>query len=118
MGKRRFLIGFIFLIVSILFGGCGIPQEEYNNALNELNSVRNDLNESRARVSELISDIEESNAVIEEKNTKIGRLNEELNNLKKVYPARDFSSLRELQDCLLNDNVSDKTSLWLTMLLP
>ena len=72
MRKRWFLVGVIFLLVSWLFVGCGVAQEQYdavvsnfNKAEQELQAVKAELETSQAKVSELTAGLEESQTELE-----------------------------------------------------
>ncbi len=136
MRKRWILAGVIFLLLSWLLVGCGVAQEQYDTVVadlskaqqelqttrtelesvkseisttkSELESVKTSLTGSQSKVSELTSSLEKSKVDLETKQAELGRVKEELNEIKKVYPPRGFSSLKELQDWLRTNDVSER----------
>ena len=74
----------------------------------ELKSVKTDLTASQSKVSELTSSLGKSKVDLETKQAELDGVNEELNEIKKVYPQQNFSSLKELQDWLLANDVSER----------
>jgi chromosome segregation ATPase len=104
MVGRWLLIGGLLLLVSLLFIGCGVPQQDYDavvaerdSAQTELQSVKTELSASQAKVSELTSSIE--------------TLAAELETIKEVYPPRHFNTVKELQDWLDENDVSERPTI-------
>ena len=67
MKKASLLFGILLLSLALLVLGCGIPQEDYDNAVsqlntaqNELQSVKNELASTQSEVSDLTLDLEKS----------------------------------------------------------
>jgi hypothetical protein len=108
MVGRCLLVGGILLLVSLLFVGCGVPQEDYDavvaerdSAQAELQSVKTELSASQAKVSELTSSVEKQAAELE-------TINAELVHIKEVYPPRHFNTVKELQDWLNENDASER----------
>ena len=79
--SRRLLLGSLILSLAVvLLAGCGIPQADYD--------------ELDAEHTTLQADYE--------------AVQNELAEIKEVYPPEDFSSLSELNDWLLENDVSEK----------
>lgn len=115
MKKMTLLLVTILLLLPFLVVGCGIPQEQYDavvaerdSAQAELQSVKTELTASQAKVSELTSNVETQVAELEATQAELEAANAELTGMKEVYPQRHFSSLKELQDWLLEDDVSER----------
>lgn len=62
---------------------------------------------SRSQYGELEADYDALQADLTSVQASYDSLKQELNNIKKVYPPRDFSSLAELQEWLLENDVSE-----------
>ena len=135
MRKRWFLAG-VILLLSWLLVGCGVAQEQHDAVVadlskaqqeaqttrvelesvsselsttkSELESVKTSLTASQSKVSELTSSLGKSKVDLETKQAELDGVNEELNEIKKVYPQQNFSSLKELQDWLLANDVSER----------
>ena len=79
--SRRLLLGSLILSLAVvLLAGCGIPQADYD--------------ELDAEYTTLQAEHE--------------ALQNELAEIKEVYPPKEFSSLSELDDWLLENDVSDR----------
>jgi chromosome segregation ATPase len=76
-------------------------RNELGSTESELESVKDDLTASQSEVSELTSSLGKSK-------TELDGVRDELNEIKEVYPARHFSSMKELEDWLLANDVSDR----------
>lgn len=113
---KWFLIGLVVFCLAIIpLAGCGVPQSEYealqaehaalveeNGSLKaELAGVQSDLTSLQTDYDTLKGDHDKLNADYEAANA-------ELAGIKEVYPPRDFSSLSELQDWLLANDVSER----------
>ena len=101
-------------MIVLLVGGCGVPQNQYDlvaadleNTRQELLSVQAELVVSESKVCDLTSRLEESKADLEAKEYELAAVQEELAEIKEVYPARDFSSSKELRDWLAANDVSE-----------
>jgi hypothetical protein len=82
------LIGVVVLCLAIvLLAGCGVSKSDYETLQAELDGVQSDL-------TSLQADYE--------------AISNELAQIKEVYPPRDFSSVTELEDWLLENDVSEK----------
>lgn len=98
------LTGAIVLCLSIvLLAGCGVSKDEYEalqaekaNVETELAAVQSDLASLQADYDALDADYQVASS--------------ELADLNAVYPPEDFPSLSELQDWLLENDVSEKPS--------
>lgn len=62
---------------------------------------------SRSQYGELEADYDALQADLASVQVSYDSLEQELNDIKKVYPPRDFSSLAELQEWLLENDVSE-----------
>ena len=115
MRKQWFLIASSMLLMALLVVSCGIPQDQYDavaadldKAQQELQSVKAELAASQSKVSELTSSVEKSEADLEATQVELEAANTELTELKKVYPPRYFSTVKELKDWLLANDVSER----------
>ena len=89
------LIGSLILSVAvILLAGCGIPQADYDELNTEHTALQADYDELNTGYTTLQADYE--------------AVQSELTEIKEVYPPEDFSSLSELNDWLLENDVSEK----------
>ena len=129
MRKRWLLAGVILLLLSWLLVGCGVAQEQYDavvadlnsaqgelqSARAELQSVKGDLSAAQAKVSELTSSLENSQnelqstqADLKSTQADLESAGKKLTAIEEVYPPRNFSSLKELQDWLRANDVSER----------
>ena len=134
--KRVMLLVVTFIILVILVSGCGIPQEDYDavvserdtalaeisslqseldateTALNltkeELNNKEKELASSQSEVESLESELSDVNSKLSSANSRLLTANSELSTIKEVYPPRDFDSISELNDWLVNNDVSER----------
>ena len=52
MRKRRFLVGMIFLLMLLFFGGCGVSQDQYDAIVAELGEKqRNNVKKAISQLS-------------------------------------------------------------------
>jgi len=128
--KRKLLIGMVLVMVAILLSACGIPQADYDAVVaerdtaqanasslqNELNDTKRDLTTkesalatAQSQIERLESDISSANSRASSANSRLEAANSELSAIDEVYPPRDFSSLGELQDWLLENDVSERS---------
>lgn len=128
--KRKLLIGMVLVMVALLLPACGIPQEDYDavvaerdtaqadasslqskldDAERELATAKSDLAAAQSQIESLESDVSSANSRASSANSKLEAANSELSAIKEVYPPRDFSSLSELQDWLLKNDVSERS---------
>lgn len=85
---KWWLAGLVILSLAVvLLVGCGIPQADYDELDTEYTTLQADYDDL---------------------NTRQQALADELAEIKEVYPAQDFSSLSELNDWLLENDVSKK----------
>lgn len=84
-------------------------------AKSELEAARDELEAIQGKVSELTASVEkatdDNSALGKEKETlqsSLTSVSDELAEIKKVYPPRDFNSRMELEDWLLVNDVSEK----------
>jgi len=123
------LIGVIVLSLAVLpLAGC-VSKAEYealqveqatlvdkNNSLKaELQKVQADLSSAKADLSSVQADLKSAQADLANAQSKYDKLNadyeatkKELAEIKELYPPRDFSSLKELQDWLVANDVSER----------
>jgi len=114
MRRRSFLVALFLFVMVLLVGSCGVPQNQYDlvaadleNTRQELFSVQAELVVSESKVSDLTSSLEEHKADLEAKEYELAAVQEELAEIKEVYPPRDFSTSKELQDWLAANDVSE-----------
>ncbi len=115
--SKWWLIGSVAvgLVVIPLTGCTGIPQSEFDalqadyEALQAEHATLSDENTGlKAQFQTAQADLTNKQADYDALNTDYEAVNEELTGIKEVYPPRDFSSLSELQDWLLANDVSEK----------
>lgn len=96
-------------LVMIPLTGCmGIPQSEYE-ALQAENAALIDENTGlKAQFQTAQADLTNKQADYDALNTDYEAVSQELAEIKEIYPPRDFSSLSELQDWLLANDVSER----------
>jgi outer membrane murein-binding lipoprotein Lpp len=86
--SKWLLIGSVVVCLAlVLLAGCGVSMSEHEALQAEYATLQSDL-------TDLQADYEAAS--------------EELAEIKEVYPPRDFSSLSELQDWLLANDVSER----------
>jgi hypothetical protein len=123
MKKKYISLGFILLMVLLVFSGCGIAQDKYDAVVSERDtaqaeaeSLQSDLDAAQAEAESLQSDLDaaidglqsELNTAIDEKDGLLKELittvNEkdtlqsELDGIKSVCPPGEFNSYSELKD--------------------
>ncbi len=84
-------------------------------ARSEFEAARTELEAVEGKVSELTTSVEKAtadNSALDKEKEKLQSsltsVTDELDEIKKVYPPRDFNSRMELEDWLLANDVSDK----------
>lgn len=94
MRKRWFLIGMVLLLVPVLFGGCGVAQEQYDTVVSDLGkaqqevqSVKAELEAAQAKVSELTASLEKAEAELETTQAKNSELTSSLGKVEKELEA-------------------------------
>ena len=135
MLKRAFLVGAVLLLTSLIVVGCGVPQEEHDAAVaerdaaksqivslqselaatqsdlaataNELATTQSDLAEVEGDLAAAKSNLTAAQQEIRTLQGDYETVSTELAAIKEVYPPRDFSSLKELQDWLVENDVSE-----------
>jgi len=104
----------LLILAAVLLAGC-VSKSEYEalqteqaalvqekaSLTSELQQVQSDLTSVQAEYDAQKADYDELNADYE-------AANQELAEIKEVYPPRDFSSLSELQDWMLANDVSER----------
>ena len=96
------LIGLLVLCLAIIpLAGCGVPQSEYEALQGENATLVEENTSLKAELVGVQSDLAKAQADYE-------AASNELAEIKEVYPPRDFSSLSELQDWLLENDVSER----------
>ena len=131
MKKKYISLGYILLIVLLVFSSCGIAQEKYDAVVSDLDatqaevaSLQSALDAAQAEVASLQSDLDtaidekdglqtELNAAIDEKDALVKELittaNEkdtlqnELDTIKSIYPPGEFNSVSELTNWVSNN---------------
>ena len=89
------LIGSLLLsLAMVLLAGCGVPQADYDELNTEYTTLK--------------ADYDELNDDYDELNDDYGAVEAELAEIKEVFPPKDFSSLSELEEWLLENDVSEK----------
>ena len=89
------LIGTVILsLAMVLLVGCGVAKSEYEALQAEYAALEAELETVRSDLSNLQAEYD--------------AVSQELTEIEKVYPPRDFSSLSELQDWLLQNDVSER----------
>jgi len=118
------LIGLVAVCLSMIpLTGCiGVPQSEFEalqaeyealqaeqaSLMAENTSVKEQLQTAQSDLTNLQADYDTLNVDYEMLNADYEAVNQELADIREVYPPRDFSSLSELQDWLLENDVSDR----------
>jgi len=121
---RSLLIGLaVVCLIMIPLAGCvGVPQSEFEalqaeyealqaeqaTVVGENTSLKGEIETAEADLADLRAEYDTLKAEYEALQSFREELVTELNDIKEVYPPRDFSSLRELQDWLLANDVSEK----------
>jgi septal ring factor EnvC (AmiA/AmiB activator) len=136
MKKHLFLVAVVCVLLSWLLAGCGVAQEKYDTvvadrdkAQQELQSVKADLASAQANLKTAQTELETKKTELESSQSKITSLTAEkqalqadytklttddnavkqqLSDIKKVYPARYFSSLTELRNWLYGNDISKR----------
>lgn len=129
MWIKRILIGMTLILVPLFLIGCGVEQGKYDSLLSDMNKAQEELQSSKAELTTVQTELEktqsdlstlqtEKTALLSEKESleadhkKLDAekqvVSKELVDLKKVYPLKDFSSLRELQEWLTKNDVSKR----------
>ena len=89
------LIGALLLsLTMVLLAGCGVPQADYDELDAQYTTLQVDYDELDAEHATLQADYE--------------AVRSELAEIKEVYPPGDFPSLSELNEWLLENDVSEK----------
>ena len=103
------LIGSVVSLAIVPLAGCmGIPQSEYE-ALQAENAALIDENTGlKAQFQTAQADLTNKQADYEALNADYEAVSQELTEIKGVYPPKDFSSLSELQDWLIANDVSER----------
>lgn len=113
---KRLLIGSVVLSLAlVLLVGCGASQSEYETLQAENASLADEKTSLEVELGQANSDLTKAEADYDTLKTGYDGLNDdydsvaaELAEIKEVYPPRDFSSLSELRDWLLENDVSEK----------
>lgn len=136
MMKRCLTASSILLLISFLAVGCGVPQEEYDAVLTErdeektqmttqqaqLQTLRGELATAKADLTVVQGDLgaKENNLATVKNNLLIVKQKltnlqgdyqgvcAELDEIKRIYPPRDFATLKELQDWLAENDISER----------
>ena len=129
--KRKLLIGMVLVMVIILLSACGIPQQDYDAIVaerdtaqadvsslqSELAGVQSELDDTKSalttvesRLATVLGQIENLENDVSGVNSKLATANLELSTIKKVYPPGDFSSISELRNWLLKNDISERSS--------
>jgi len=91
------VLAIIFLTLLALAGcGSGISQADYDTLLGQKTALEADKQTLQTNYNSLQADYDS--------------VNDELNQIKKVYPPRDFSSRTELENWLTQNTVSEQPS--------
>jgi len=122
--SKSCLIGLVVVCLTMisLVGCIGVPQSEFealqaeHEALqaehatlgNENTGLKAELQTVQSDLTNLQADYEAINVDYDTLNADYEAVNQELAAIKEVYPPRDFSSFRELQDWLLENDVSER----------
>ena len=120
---KRLLIGSVVLCVAlVLLAGCGVPQSEYEALQSEnaslaaektsleaeLGQANSDSAKAEADYDALKADYDAMKADHDTLSADYEAASNELAEMKEVYPPRDFSSLSELRDWLMANDISEK----------
>lgn len=119
------LIGLVVVCLTMIsLAGCiGVPQSEFEalqaehealqvkqaSLMAENTSVKGQLETVQSDLTNLQADYEALNVDYDTLNADYEAIDEELAEIKEVYPPRDFSSLSELQDWLVENDVSERS---------
>jgi len=136
MRKRLFLVAVVCVLLPWLLAGCGVAQDKYDTvvaerdkAQQELQSFKADLASAQTNLKTAQTELATRKTELESSQSKITSLTAEkqalqadfnkltdddnavkqqLSDIKKVYPARYFSTLNELRDWLYDNDISEK----------
>ncbi len=99
---KRSLMGLVILsLVMVVLVGCGVPQADYDELNTEYTTLQADYDELDTEYMALQADYDELN-------TEYEAVQNALAEVEAVYPPKDFSSLSELQNWLLTNDVSER----------
>ncbi len=104
------LIGLMAVgLVMIPLTGCmGVPQSGFEALQADYEALQAEHATLADENTSLKAQFQAAQADLTNKQADYDALNEELTEIKEVYPPRDFSSLSELQDWLLANDVSER----------
>lgn len=120
---KRLLTGSVVLSLAlVLLVGCGVSQSEYEALQAENASLAEEKVSMEAELGQANSDLTKAEADYDALKTEHDTLkgdhdklsaeyetaNSELAEIKEVYPPMDFSSLSELRDWLVENDISEK----------
>ncbi len=96
------VIGAVILCLAIvLLAGCGVPQSEYEALQADYQALQAELQTAQSDLASLQADYDALNVDYQ-------TASEELAQIQEVYPPRDFSSITELDEWLLANDVSER----------
>jgi ribosomal protein S1 len=122
MKKRLFLVLVVCVLLPWLLAGCGIAQEKYDTVVADLASAqaslktaqtdlatkKTELESSQSKITSLTAEKQALQADYTKLTDDDNAVKQQLSDIKKVYPARYFSSKQELSNWLLKNDVSDR----------
>lgn len=92
-----------------------LAQNELDAKLSEFESVQKELDTAKAKLDSVQSEFDTTKSALQSVQAQFDSAKAELENVKdelaetkKVYPPRDFSSLSELREWLLSNDVSER----------
>jgi len=120
MKKRWFLVG-VMLLVSLPLIGCEglgwVAKEDYNALqaehealVQENTSVKGELEEVQSDLTNLQTDYDTLKGANDKLSADYEAANAELTGMKEVCPPRHFNTVKELQDWLVANGVSDRAA--------
>lgn len=92
-----------------------LAQNELDAKLSEFESVQKELDTAKAKLDSVQSEFDTTKSALQSvqaqfdsAKAELENVKDELTEIKEVYPPRDFSSVKELRDWLISNDVSER----------
>ena len=106
MWIKWILVGMTLTFASWFLVGCGVAQEKYDLLLSDINKSKEELQSVKTEHEAALNKAQDE---LQSVKKELESATKELDEIKKVYPLRDFPSLRELQEWLIKNDVSRRS---------